>query len=135
MTFVEIESTIGLPMETTYDELTWFEVDYENKFPLMDLSAASIARLAEFLDNDNDMLRAYQFSRIGFNYEDDTQLEYGLNTLKKAALINDDATVDDVFIKRPQDFVVSKCLMLSSQYEKELQDCIDAGKAEYETPE
>ena len=59
MTFVEIESTIGLPMETTYDELSWFEVDYEKKFPLMDLSAASIARLAEFLENDNDMLRAY----------------------------------------------------------------------------
>ena len=52
LTFVNIQSTVGLPEETNYDELTWFEVDFEDKFMLQDLSAKSIAELVERLQND-----------------------------------------------------------------------------------
>ena len=69
---------MGLPEETEYDELTWFEVDFEEKFMLQDLSGKSIASLVERLENDPEMAREYEFNRMGVNVKDDVQLADGL---------------------------------------------------------
>ncbi len=38
MTYVDVDGTIGLPKETDFNDLPWFNVDYDAKFDLKDLS-------------------------------------------------------------------------------------------------
>lgn len=46
-TYIDMDSTIGLPASTPFDELTWFDVDFDEKFDLLDLSGASMADFVE----------------------------------------------------------------------------------------
>ena len=56
-TYVDVDKTIGWSEDTAFDELPWFEVDFESKFKLMDLSGKSIANMTQRLSEDTRMAR------------------------------------------------------------------------------
>ena len=70
------------------------------------------------------MAREYEFNRMGVDLRNDVQIADGLFAYKDTSLIENDATVDNAFL-RPQDFIKTKCIMLNSKYADELKSCID----------
>jgi len=44
-TYINLDDTLNMPEDTTFDALPWFNVDLEKKFSLMDLSGDSIYSL------------------------------------------------------------------------------------------
>ena len=44
-TFLDLQDSIGLPEDTTIDELTWFTVDWEEEFGLEELTGKEFAKL------------------------------------------------------------------------------------------
>ena len=77
-TYVDTVKTIGYPEDTPYYDLPWFDVDFESKFGLMDLSGSSIASLTERLSNDTELAREYMFNRMGVNTDNPDQVSFGL---------------------------------------------------------
>lgn len=57
-TFIDLEDTIDKPEETPFDELKWFNVDF-NDFGLEDLSGASMHKLVRKLFADSDLAREF----------------------------------------------------------------------------
>ena len=84
MTFVDLNASYDKPESTTYDELTWLDVDFETQFGLEDVSAASIADLATRLQDDPNLAREYEFNRMGvpLTVTDDILLNQGWNAYK-----------------------------------------------------
>lgn len=44
-TFLDLQDSIGMPEETTIDELKWFTVDWEEEFGLESLTGKDFAKL------------------------------------------------------------------------------------------
>ena len=96
----------------------------------MDLSGKSIANMTQRLSEDTRMARQFMFNRIGVNTENSDQVSYGLSAFKLGKFIREDATYQNAFT-RPQDFVVTACLMTESITSAELQECVDSGLAKH----
>jgi len=123
MTFVDLDSSVGLPADTTYDELTWLDVDFE-EFGLEDLSATSIYAMAELLRTSTARTKHYEFARMGINWNNSAAVTQGWTSYRdKFGLVCDNSTADNVF-DREADFNDSFCLMTDSATEAALSACI-----------
>lgn len=70
------------------------------------------------------MARKYEFYRMGVNMKDDEQMSSGLAAYQSTWLIDEDATVENAFL-REKDFVKTACLMSESITSDELTQCIE----------
>ncbi len=130
MTYVDVDGTIGLPKDTDFNDLPWFYVDYDAQFDLKDLSGESIVDLTKRLETDQSLARAFEFNRMGVDTENKRQVAEGLAAYKNTKLIGGDATVDNAFL-RPEDFLVTSCMMTDSRMSQELSDCVSKAKQSF----
>ncbi len=79
--------------------------------------------LAKRLEADQNLARAFEFNRMGVDTENERQVAEGLAAFKNTELIGTDATVDNAFL-RPEDFLVTSCMMTDSRMSQDLADCV-----------
>ena len=65
LTFVDLDGTIGLPEYSSYEDFSWFNVNFETEFALTGLDGASMEDFTQRLEADTDLARNYEMSRIG----------------------------------------------------------------------
>ena len=126
-TYVDVDGTIGMPADTSFEELSWMNVNFETKFGLMDLSGESIKSLADRLMGDPEMAREFEFNRMGVDTSNKRQVHDGLKAFKSTGLIGKTRTAKNAFLQA-EDFAITACVMTESMYVQELTDCVERAK-------
>ena len=114
-TFVDIDGTIGLPKETTFQEFPWSMVDFEKDFDLKNLDGGNLEKFVQRLEADPELARKFQFSCAGVVDMTNSRLVTdAVSHYKQSSLLRKDATNNNAFTW-PRDFGKTACIMRHSK--------------------
>ena len=124
-TFVDIDGTVGLPEDSTYEQFDWLTVNFASDLTLTGLDSASLDTFVQKMETDADLARKFELYRTGSSLDNERLIGDAVSYYKYNKLLREDATNADAFT-RPEDFTKTACMMRSSEDSETLDACLAA---------